>query len=61
MTTVLVHSTYVDHPIQLNIREWTEPPEHIHHMTTDLVGFLGPLGQAVAQELAASNGAPHTG
>jgi putative hydrolase of the HAD superfamily len=61
MTTVLVHSTYVDHPIQLKIREWTEPPEHIHHMTTDLVGFLGPLGQAVAQELAASNGAPHTG
>lgn len=40
MTTTLVHSSYVDHPIQLKIREWTEPPEHIHHMTEDLCGFL---------------------
>jgi putative hydrolase of the HAD superfamily len=40
MTTTLVHSSYVDHPIQLKIREWKEPPEHVHHMTEDLQGFL---------------------
>jgi len=40
MTTVLVHSSYYDHPIQLAIRQWREPPEHIHHMTDDLASFL---------------------
>jgi putative hydrolase of the HAD superfamily len=45
MTTVLVHSSYVDHPIQLKIREWTEPPEHIHHMTEDLCGFLSGIAK----------------
>jgi len=40
MTTTLVHSSYVDHPIQLKIREWKVPPEHVHHMTEDLQGFL---------------------
>ena len=40
MTTVLVHSSYIDHPIQLKIRSWTEPPEHVHHMTENLAGFL---------------------
>lgn len=40
MTTTLVHSSYLDHPIQLKIREWDAPPEHIHHMTEDLTGFL---------------------
>ncbi len=40
MTTVLVHSSYYDHPIQLKIRQWREPPEHVHHMTEDLAGFL---------------------
>jgi putative hydrolase of the HAD superfamily len=44
MTTVLVHSSYVDHPVQLEIRKWTEPPEHVHHMTENLTGFLEPLG-----------------
>jgi len=43
MTTVLVHSSYVDHPIQLEIRKWTQPPEHIHHMTQNLAEFLVPL------------------
>lgn len=43
MTTVLVHSNYMDHPIQQRIREWREPPEHIHHMTDDLAGFLARL------------------
>lgn len=40
MTTTLVHSSYLDHPVQLKIREWDEPPEHVHHMTEDLHGFL---------------------
>ncbi len=47
MTTTLVHSSYMDHPVQLKIREWTEPPEHVHHMTEDLRAFLHavPLSQ----------------
>lgn len=43
MTTVLVHSSYIDHPVQLKIREWTTPPDHIHHMTENLAGFLGTV------------------
>lgn len=41
MTTVLVHSSYVDHPIQEQMKAWTELPDHIHHMTVDLAAFLG--------------------
>ncbi|MEW5962697.1 MAG: pyrimidine 5'-nucleotidase [Pseudomonadota bacterium] len=44
MTTVLVHSSYIDHPVQYEIRRWGVPPEHVHHMTEDLAGFLAPLG-----------------
>jgi putative hydrolase of the HAD superfamily len=44
MTTVLVHSDYMDHPAQAKIKTWTRPPEHVHHMTEDLAGFLAPLG-----------------
>ncbi|MDX2290564.1 MAG: pyrimidine 5'-nucleotidase [Hyphomicrobiaceae bacterium] len=40
MTTVLVHSDYVDHPVQLKMRSWTELPEHVHHLTDDLAAFL---------------------
>lgn len=40
MTTVLVHSDYMDHPVQKEMRRWQEPPAHIHHMTDDLIGFL---------------------
>jgi putative hydrolase of the HAD superfamily len=41
MTTVLVRSDCNDdHPVQRLIRGWTEPPEHVHHMTDDLTGFL---------------------
>lgn len=40
MTTVLVHSDYVDHPVQIKMRAWTSLPEHIHHMTADLTEFL---------------------
>jgi len=40
MITVLVHSSFYDHPIQHQIKEWTSPPDHVHHMTEDLKGFL---------------------
>lgn len=43
MTTVLVHSNYMDHPAQARIRTWTHPPVHVHHMTEDLAGFLRSL------------------
>jgi putative hydrolase of the HAD superfamily len=43
MTTVLVRSAYMDHPIQHQIAGWTKPPEHIHHMTEDLCDFLQPI------------------
>jgi len=48
MTTVLVHSSYYDHPIQLKIRQWREPPEHVHHMTEDLAGFLERVALAAS-------------
>ncbi|HEY8194841.1 MAG TPA: pyrimidine 5'-nucleotidase [Hyphomicrobium sp.] len=40
MTTVLVHSDYIDHPAQLKIREWRELPAHVHYLTRDLTKFL---------------------
>lgn len=40
MTTVLVHSDYADHPVQQQMLKWTERPDHVHHMTADLVAFL---------------------
>ncbi|MCC7253002.1 pyrimidine 5'-nucleotidase [Hyphomicrobium sp.] len=40
MTTVLVHSSYLDHPVQEQMKTWTELPDHIHHMTLDLAEFL---------------------
>jgi putative hydrolase of the HAD superfamily len=40
MTTVLVHSDYQDHPVQKQIRTWTELPRHIHYATDCLTGFL---------------------
>jgi putative hydrolase of the HAD superfamily len=43
MTTVLVRTDYIDHPAQAEIRQWSEPPEHIHHVTDDLVAFLAAL------------------
>jgi putative hydrolase of the HAD superfamily len=40
MTTVLIRSTYIDHPAQAKARTWTTPPPHIHHMADDLAAFL---------------------
>jgi len=45
MTTVLVHSSYMDHPIQRQIAGWTKPPPHIHHLTDDLRHFLDQVPQ----------------
>jgi putative hydrolase of the HAD superfamily len=52
MTTVLVRSSYIDHPVQQEVRRWCTPPEHVHHMTDDLAGFLGPLGARHAGDAA---------
>lgn len=41
MTTVFVHSDYIDHPAQLKVRDWRQLPVHIHHMTHDLTDFIG--------------------
>lgn len=41
MTTVLVHSDYIDHPAQIKIRDWRELPQHIDHLTRDLTDFIG--------------------
>jgi putative hydrolase of the HAD superfamily len=43
MTTVLVHSSYMDHPSQMAVRTWQQPPDHIHHMTEDLYAFIAAL------------------
>jgi putative hydrolase of the HAD superfamily len=43
MATVLVHSSYMDHPVQHEIKRWSATPAHIHHMTEDLVAFLAAL------------------
>ena len=40
MTTVLVKSDYVDHPVQLEMRKWQGLPAHVHYLTEDLEGFL---------------------
>jgi putative hydrolase of the HAD superfamily len=40
MTTVLVRSSYMDHPVQEEMRRWAALPAHIHHATDDLVAFL---------------------
>lgn len=57
MTTVLVHSEGAgDRPVQQMIRAWTEPPEHVHHMTHDLAGFLeGVRPLASSQESNAAD------
>jgi putative hydrolase of the HAD superfamily len=46
MATVLVHSAYHDHPIQLEVERWETLPAHVHHVTRDLRGFLETLKPA---------------
>ncbi len=43
MATVLVRSTYMDHPIQEKMKKWTSLPAHIHHATDDLTVYLEGL------------------
>ena len=43
MTTVLVRSTFFDHPSQRGIAEWRALPAHVHYITGDLTGFLGDI------------------
>ncbi len=43
MTTVLVRNDHPDHPRQIEIAAMRELPEHIHHATDDLTGFLEGL------------------
>jgi putative hydrolase of the HAD superfamily len=40
MTTVLVHSDYIDHPAQIGVSNWRELPPHIDHLTHDLTDFI---------------------
>ncbi len=55
MATVLVHSTYMDHPIQRDMRNWSALPEHVHHLTNDLTAFLKVI------DVNGSPGDPGTG
>jgi putative hydrolase of the HAD superfamily len=43
MRTVLVKSVYFDHPVQHEIGRWERLPDHIHHMTDNLTGFLDTM------------------
>jgi putative hydrolase of the HAD superfamily len=52
MATVLVHSSYYDHPSQKAIAHWRVLPPHIHHMTLDLTGFLGHVLGAIGAKAA---------
>lgn len=48
MVTVLVHSSYHDHPAQRTILPGRPLPPHVHHLTNDLASFLRALGPIVA-------------
>ena len=43
MGTVLVYSSYHDHPVQLEMERWESLPAHVHHLTRDLRSFLDVL------------------
>lgn len=43
LTTVLVHSSYDDHPSQADVKDGAELPPYIHHRTEDLTAFLEGL------------------
>lgn len=50
MVTVLVRSSYIDHPGQAAIAEWTEPPAHVDHITQDLADFLAEIGSTLQRQ-----------
>jgi putative hydrolase of the HAD superfamily len=43
MATVLIYSSYHDHPVQLEIERWDALPGHVHHLTDNLRSFLEAL------------------
>lgn len=50
MKTVLVHSAAdYDGPVQATIRAWPAPPDHVHHMTSDLTAFLQDVASAAGR------------
>jgi len=49
MVTVLVHSSYADHPAQRTVRQGRRLPDHVHHLTDDLPGFLNALGPVISR------------
>lgn len=60
MTTVLVHSGYIDHPTQRKISAWKSPPDHIHHVTQNLRDFLGGVLPDASHEPAKAGGSTGT-
>lgn len=48
MVTVLVQSSYADHPSQNTVGPGRPLPPHVHHLTDDLTGFLNALRPVVA-------------
>jgi putative hydrolase of the HAD superfamily len=47
MVTVLVRTTYDDHPCHKDVDSWDRLPNHVHHFTEDLTHFLGEVAQTV--------------
>ena len=43
MTTVLVESSFYDHPAQRALKKSGVQPDYIHQLTDDLTGFLKSL------------------
>jgi len=50
MVTVLVHSSYADHPAQRTVSRERPLPPHVHHLTDDLTGFLKALHPVVIRD-----------
>ncbi len=48
MATVLVRSSFQDHPSQRAIESWDFLPAHIHHYTEDLSSFVETINEAMA-------------
>lgn len=50
MVTVLVRSSFADHPSQAKIDAWDTLPVHVHHYTEDLTGFVETVGRLLRTE-----------
>jgi len=51
MVTVLIKSRYYDHPVQRDIEAWKALPDHVHHLTDDLTGFLGKVNETLRPQV----------